>query len=226
MTGAMLTQKPSPECWAERRAAMIARQLKARGIANEALLAAMSAVPREAFVPEAKRAAAYDDSALPIAAGQTISQPFIVARMLELAEPGKGERALEVGAGSGYAAAVLGRLCARVFAIERHKALAEEAAAVLARFGAGNVEIIHGDGAEGLARAAPFDVIIVSAGGAEIPPALRAQLSIGGRLVMPVGRAPGGVQTLIRLIRTGPETFETAYFDPVVFVPLIGGKAD
>ena len=151
--------------YARDRAVMVSRHLRARGIEDPLLLAAMGAVPREAFVPEHLQEFSYEDSALPIEAGQTISQPYIVARMLELAEIKPGDKVLEVGAGSGYAAAVTSRMANKVFAIERHEELAKLAAARLKRLGYGNVEIICADGTKGLPEEAPFQAIIVSAGG-------------------------------------------------------------
>lgn len=204
-----------------RREKMAETQLVARGFKNEAIINAMRAIPREEFVPEQMRDAAYDDAALPIGEGQTISQPFVVARMIEIAEPETDDIALEVGAGSGYAAAVLGRLCAQVYAIERIERLAARAKSALSRTESNNVEIIHGDGVDGFLDKAPFDVIIVSAGGKEIPQKLKDQLSVGGRLVMPVKHGAAQILTLVR--RTGPDTFETDTFDLVMFVPLIAG---
>lgn len=204
----------------KRRRRMAEAQLAARHVAAP-VTDAMAAVPREEFLPPALREFAYEDRALPIGEGQTISQPYVVARMLALAEPEPAGRALEVGAGCGYAAAVLSRLCAEVYAVERHEALAGAAKATLARLGFDNVDIVHGDGAQGLPEQAPFDVIIVSASAAAAPDALREQLAPGGRLVMPVGRR--GYQILTRVTRTGPGSFHTEKFDEVVFVPLVSG---
>ena len=173
--------------YARDRAFMVERHLKARGIGDPLLLAAMGTVPREAFVPEHLHEFAYEDSALPIEAGQTISQPYIVARMIELAEIKPGDKVLEVGAGSGYAAAVMSRMANKVFAIERLEELAKLARARLTRLGYGNVEIIVADGTKGLPEEAPFQAIIVSAGGPHVPEALKQQLAIGGRLIIPVG---------------------------------------
>ena len=202
------------------RAVMVERHLKARGIDDPLLLEAMGTVPREAFVPEHLQEFVYEDSALPIESGQTISQPYIVARMIELAEIKPGDTVLEVGAGSGYAAAVMSRMANKVFAIERHEALAKLAAARLKRLGYANAEIICADGTKGLAEEAPFQAIIVSAGGPHVPEALKQQLAIGGRLIVPVGEF--GFQTLIRVRRTGEDRFEEEDFGAVAFVPLIG----
>ncbi|MGB6438465.1 MAG: protein-L-isoaspartate(D-aspartate) O-methyltransferase, partial [Methyloceanibacter sp.] len=206
--------------YARDRAFMVERHLKARGIDDPLLLAAMGAVPRETFVPEHLQEFVYEDSALPIEAGQTISQPYIVARMLELAEIKPGDKVLEVGAGSGYAAAVMSRMANEVFAIERHEELAKLARARLKRLGYANAEIIIADGTKGLPEEAPFQAIIVSAGGPQVPEALKQQLAIGGRLIIPIG--PFGFQTLMRVRRTGKDSFEEEDFGAVAFVPLIG----
>ncbi len=202
------------------REIMVARHLQARGIADPHVLKAMGEVPREAFVPEALGEFAYEDSPLPIEAGQTISQPYIVARMIELAEIEPGDNVLEVGAGSGYAASVMSRIAGHVHAIERHEELARLARQRVARLGYNNAEIICADGTKGLPEHAPFDAIIVSAGGPKVPEPLKNQLAIGGRLVIPVGR--GTSQTLIRVRRTGEDEFEEEDFGAVAFVPLIG----
>ena len=206
--------------YAHERAVMISRHLRARGIEDPLLLAAMGAVPREAFVPEHLQEFSYEDSALPIEAGQTISQPYIVARMLELAEIKPGDKVLEVGAGSGYAAAVMSRMANKVFAIERHEELAMLARSRLKRLGYANAEIIIADGTKGLPEEAPFQAIIVSAGGPHVPEALKQQLAIGGRLIIPVGEF--GYQTLMRVRRTGEDSFKEEDFGAVAFVPLIG----
>src|SRR5262245_48748091 len=206
--------------YAHERAVMISRHLRARGIEDPLLLAAIGAVPREAFVPKHLQEFSYEDSALPIEAGQTISQPYIVARMLELAEIKPGDKVLEVGAGSGYAAAVMSRMANKVFAIERHEELAKLAGARLRRLGYANAEIIIADGTKGLPVEAPFHAIIVSAGAPYVSEALKQQLTIGGRLIIPIG--PFGLQTLIRVRRTGESRFEEEDFGAVAFVPLIG----
>jgi protein-L-isoaspartate(D-aspartate) O-methyltransferase len=203
------------------RERMIERQIVRRGIADSRLLAALRAVPREAFVPEHLRESAYEDRPLPIAAEQTISQPYIVARMIEAAEVVPGDKVLEVGAGSGYAAALLGRIAGSVFAVERHEVLAGQARERMRRLGYDRVSILHGDGSGGLPDEAPFDAILCSASGSHVPDALRRQLRIGGRLVMPVGEADL-VQTLVKVTRTGEDRFEDAVLGAVRFVPLIG----
>jgi len=204
------------------RAIMVSRHLQARGISDPLVLAAMGAVPREAFVPESLKEFAYEDSALPIEAGQTISQPYIVARMIELLELEPGDKVLEVGAGSGYAAAVVSHIASKVFAIERHEELANEACTRLDRLGYDNAKIIFADGTKGLSEEAPFNAILVSAGGPKIPEALKQQLAIGGRMVIPVGRDIH--QTLMLVRRTGADIFEEEDHGAVTFVPLIGAE--
>jgi len=202
------------------RQTMVEHQIEARGIAEPRLLGALREVPREAFVPEGLAAFAYDDTALPIAEGQTISQPYIVAAMIDAAAIGPADRVLEVGAGSGYAAAVLSRLAGQVFAIERIGTLADAARVRLARLGYDTVTVIAGDGSGGLPGEAPFDAILVAARGPRVPDVLKRQLAIGGRLVIPVGDED--VQSLCRLTRIGEEEWTSADLGPVRFVPLIG----
>jgi protein-L-isoaspartate(D-aspartate) O-methyltransferase len=205
---------------AERRAAMVELQLARRDIGDPLVLRAMGEVPREHFVPPHLQEQAYDDGPLPIGAGQTISQPYIVAAMIQAAQVCPGARVLEVGAGSGYAAAVLARIADLVVAIERHASLAREAAARLEELGYGNCRIVTGDGSEGFAELAPYDAILVAAGGETAPEPLKRQLAIGGRLVMPVGRE--SVQTLCCLTRRGEDEWENSELGSVRFVPLIG----
>jgi protein-L-isoaspartate(D-aspartate) O-methyltransferase len=201
------------------RVEMIEEQILGRGLRDPAVLAAMAAVPREAFVPPDLADNAYEDCALPIAEGQTISQPYIVAAMLAAARLVAGDRVLEVGAGSGYAAAVISRIAAQVYGIERNDTLTRTATARLQALGYANIELATGDGSGGSPAAAPFDAIIVSAGGPRIPEALKRQLADGGRLVMPVG--PPGDQRLLRLVRHGDE-FDQDDLGGVRFVALIG----
>jgi protein-L-isoaspartate(D-aspartate) O-methyltransferase len=203
-----------------RRQEMVNRQIAARGVRDPRVLEAMRAVPREAFVPERLAEFAYDDTPLPIAEEQTISQPFVVALMAEALELRPGDRVLEIGAGSGYAAAVLGKAAGEVWAVERHGTLAAEAQERLARLGFGNVHVVQGDGTLGLAEHAPFDAIVVAAGGPEVPQALLDQLAPGGRLVIPVGKDPRE-QSLLRVRRT-EQGFVHEDLGGVRFVPLIG----
>jgi protein-L-isoaspartate(D-aspartate) O-methyltransferase len=201
---------------------MVAHHLEARGIADPLVLAAMGEVPREAFVAESLKEFAYEDSALPLEAGQTISQPYIVARMIELLELAPGDKVLEVGAGSGYAAAVMGHIAGKVYAIERHQELAELAGTRLKALGYANVEIICADGTKGLPEQAPFNAILVSAGGPKVPGTLKQQLAIGGHLVIPVGRDIH--QTLLLVHRIDKAEFEQENYGAVTFVPLIGAE--
>jgi protein-L-isoaspartate(D-aspartate) O-methyltransferase len=200
---------------------MVETQLRARGIRDERVLGAMASLPRERFVPEQRRAIAYADEALPIPAGQTISQPWIVARMTELLAPRVGDRVLDIGTGSGYQAAILALLGARVVSIERQPELAESARARLAELGFGDqVEVRLGDGSLGDPTGAPWDGILVAAAAPAIPAPLREQLSPeGGRLVIPVGNR--GRQDLLLVVRDG-DTWEERNDGPVVFVPLVG----
>jgi protein-L-isoaspartate(D-aspartate) O-methyltransferase len=207
--------------FAARREAMVERQIAARGIADPALLSAMRAVPREAFVPEAVRAFAYEDGPLPIDAGQTISQPYIVALMIEAAGVAPGSRVLEIGAGSGYAAAVLSRIANEVIAIERHRELADLAAARIAMLGYDNVRIVAGDGSAGWPDGAPYDAILAAASGSHVPDVLKRQLGIGGALIMPIG-APNEIQELVKATRRSEDAWEQESLGPVRFVPLIG----
>ena len=199
---------------------MVRDQLLDRGIADVRVLAAMARVPRERFVPGAIAARAYEDNPLPIGDGQTISQPYIVAYMTEALELGPTDRVLEIGTGSGYGAAVLGCVADEVFTIEWLAGLAEEAERRLAAFGPGNVRVRQGDGALGWPEAAPFDGISVTAAAPEIPPAILAQLAVGGRLVLPLG--PEGEQVLYRVRRIDEHTVRSEPLLDVRFVPLLG----
>lgn len=199
---------------------MVERQLVARGIRDPAVLAAMLEVPRDVFVAPGMGARAYQDGPLSIGEGQTISQPYIVALMIEAATLRRDDRVLEVGAGSGYAAAVLGRLVERVHAIERHAVLAAQAQARFDALGYDNIVLRIGDGTRGWIEGAPFDAIVVSAGTSEVPRELCAQLAIGGRMVIPIGRfAP--LQRLLRITRRGEHAFDETDLGGVSFVPLV-----
>ena len=212
---------PRDEASEAARAAMVARQLRSRGIADERVLRAMSTVPRELFVSDAQRSTAYADEALPIPAGQTISQPYMVARMTELVAPRAGSRILEIGTGSGYQTAILAILGAAIVSIERQPELAVTARERLARLGLGGaVDIRVGDGSVGDPEGAPWDGIVVTAAAPSIPTALREQLSpAGGRLVIPVGDRSR--QELMLVVRHGDE-WRDRNEGPCVFVPLVG----
>ncbi|QCB55713.1 protein-L-isoaspartate(D-aspartate) O-methyltransferase [Sphingopyxis sp. PAMC25046] len=204
----------------DRREAMVDYQVAARGVRDPHVLNAMREVPRERFVPEPLAEFAYEDTPLPIEAGQTISQPYIVALMLEAAEIQPEDRVLEIGVGSGYAAAVMSRIARRVHAIDRHEELTNLARSRMADLGYDNVVIRSGDGTQGWPENAPFDVILVAAGGPAVPEPLREQLALGGRLVIPVGDA--GEQRLMRLTRIDEESFVEDDLGAVRFVPLVG----
>lgn len=204
------------------RAEMIERQLVRRGIRDQAVLDAMGALPRELFVAPELQADAYRDDALPIASGQTISQPYMVARMTELIAPKPGMHILEVGTGSGYQAAVLATIGCDVVSIERHPDLAEAARARLAMLGLeARVRIEIGDGSLGWPAEAPFDAILVTAAAPRVPPTLRSQLADGGRLVVPVG--PLKSQELIGVTRL-QDRFDEHPFGGCIFVPLVGAE--
>lgn len=202
------------------RARMIER-LREMGIRNEAVLGAMAAVPRHIFVEEALASRAYEDTALPLGMGQTISQPFVVARMIELLLDGRKTlgKTLEVGAGCGYQAAVLAQLTSEVYAIERLGGLLEKAKANMRHLRQFNVRLKHGDGRLGMPEAAPFDSIIVAAAGMQVPPALLEQLALGGRLVLPVGTS----EQYLSLFERTSTAFVEKRLDQVRFVPLLAG---
>ena len=197
--------------------------LQRRGIRQPAVLSAMSRVPREQFIASSHRHLAYSDAPLPIAAGQTISQPYIVAYMIQTLHLSPQDRVLEIGAGSGYAAAVLSLIAAEVYTVERHQELAESAAVLLSELGFNNVRVRWGDGSLGWLEFAPYNGIIVAAGGPSVPPTLRQQLATGGRLVMPVGRWPHS-QRLVRVTRRSTHEFSREKMGAVRFVPLIGAQ--
>ena len=202
------------------RAEMVARQLRGRGIADERVLAAMGELPRESFIADERRDHAYVDGALPIAAGQTISQPYVVAWMTELLRPQPGDQVLEIGTGSGYQAAVLGKLGAKVVSFERQPELAATARETLERLGLGEaVDVRLGDGSAGDPDGGPYDGIIVTAAAPRVPEGLRWQLKDGGRMVIPVG--PRDHQELLLIERHGNDWTQRSD-GPVVFVPLVG----
>jgi protein-L-isoaspartate(D-aspartate) O-methyltransferase len=203
------------------RSRMVDEQIAFRGVTDPRVLAVMGKVPRHEFMPEALRAQAYGDHAMPIGEGQTISQPYIVALMTELLELKGDERVLEIGTGSGYQAAVLAELCQKVFTIERVKTLADKARATLDRLGYKNVVMKVYDGTYGWKEMSPFDAIIVTAAAPDVPDTLVEQLKDGGRLVIPVGERY--TQVLLKVIKS-PSGMVTKTSIPCIFVPLIGAK--
>ena len=203
------------------REAMVERQLRRRGICETPILDAFLAVPREVFVDAGHALLAYGDHPLPIEARQTISQPYIVALMIQAAGVKTGDTVLEIGAGSGYAAAVIGRIAARVIAIERQHELVDIARNRLRRLGHDNVKIVEGDGTKGWRDEAPYDAILAPASGSHVPEALIAQLAPGGRLVMPIGD-PGRVQELVKVTKQEDGVLKQENLGGVRFVPLIG----
>jgi protein-L-isoaspartate(D-aspartate) O-methyltransferase len=210
---------PMPPDPAEARRRMVELQLRRRDIVDEAVLRAMERVPRELFVPETERARAYDDAALPLPHGQTISQPYMVARIVEALAVRPGDRVLDVGTGSGYQAAVLAELGTEVITIERIPELAERARASLAEAGYPNVEVVVGDGTLGVPERAPFDAIAVAAAAPELPETLYEQLRPRGRLVVPVG---GQRAQRLEVIIRSPEGPAVVHSVPCRFVPLLG----
>lgn len=205
------------------RKRMVEEQILRRGIGAERVLAAFAEVPRELFVSADLRENAYEDRALPIASGQTISQPYVVAAMIDTADIGPADTVLEVGVGSGYAAAVISRIAAQVIAIECEASLAARAKERLAGPGYTNVEIRCGDGRLGSPRDVPFDAILVSAAAPDVPETLKQQLAIGGRLVMPVG--DDASQTMVLIVRRAIDQFIQTRLGPVRFVPLLEMEA-
>ncbi|HEU4369364.1 MAG TPA: protein-L-isoaspartate(D-aspartate) O-methyltransferase [Methylomirabilota bacterium] len=216
-------RRRGPRSFAEARERMVDLQISGRGIRDPAVLAAMRKVPRECFVSAVQADVAYDDSPLPIGAGQTISQPYVVAVMTEALGLRAGDRVLEIGTGSGYAAAVLAVIAAQVYTIERIESLAEQARRRLAELGYTNVDVRCGDGSLGWPEHAPYDAIVVTAGGPDVPRSLLRQMAVGGRLVMPVGSVPR-FQRLVRVVRTGEGTYDRETLEDVAFVPLIGAE--
>jgi len=221
----LLSSKHDPadeaSSFASLRASMVEQHIAARGVEDERVLEAMRQVPRELFLPKSLREFAYEDSPLPIGDGQTISQPYIVAFMAEALTLKGDEKVLEIGTGSGYAAAVLSEIADEVFTVERLGSLADMAAATLADLGYDNVHVLHGDGTRGWAEHAPYDAIVVAAGGPQVPESLKEQLRIGGRLVIPIG-PDQRAQELVRLTRVSAGEYRSEDIADVRFVPLIG----
>ncbi len=201
------------------RLRMVEEQLRARGLRDERVLAAMAKVPREEFISAADSANAYGDHPLPIGAGQTISQPYIVAAMVEALELRPQDRVLEVGTGTGYQAAIVSELAGEVWTIERHAELATRASEILERLGYANVHVVHGDGSLGLPQHAPFDKILVAAAAPHIPDSLVAQLADGGRLVIPVGNR---AEQQVQVVRKLGDQITISAQDACRFVPLVG----
>jgi protein-L-isoaspartate(D-aspartate) O-methyltransferase len=215
----MICDMTEPTPFAQERRLMVEIQLRHRGIRDQRVLDAMLNVPRHEFVPSTLLRAAYDDRPLPLGEAETISQPYIVAAMTEAARVQPGDKALEVGTGSGYQAAILAYLSARVYSVERNAALAKTASDRLARLGYDGVEVIVGDGSEGYPAAAPYAVIIVTAAAPDLPPALLEQLAEEGRLVIPVGDLRH--QDLLLYHKQAGQV-KTRVLDPCQFVPLVG----
>ena len=212
---------PKEDPWAQTRREMVQVQLASRGIRDRRVLEVMGRIPRERFVPEACRSEAYEDRALPLRLGQTISQPYMVAYMTELLDPRPGMRVLEVGTGSGYQCAVLASLAGWVHSVERLSDLASRAERLLAELGIESVTVHRGDGSLGLPSEAPFERILVTAGAPQVPQALVEQLSVGGRLVVPVGGS--GQQVVVRVDRSKGRFVETPGL-ACRFVRLVGGQ--
>jgi protein-L-isoaspartate(D-aspartate) O-methyltransferase len=203
-----------------RRERMVEDQIARRGVRDPRVLAALRKIPRQAFVPEGLKNVAYEDEPLPIGEGQTISQPYIVGFMTEALALAGGEKVLEIGTGSGYQTAVLAELAAEVYTVEVVEILSGRARAALERLGYANVRFKTGDGAEGWAEFAPYDAIMVTAAPISVPPALRDQLKVGGRMIIPVG---GDGQTLV-LVRRGEDGFKDRDLLAVRFVPLVNER--
>lgn len=212
------------DAFANARERMVVEQIAARGIEDPALLAAFRAVPRDQFVAPELHPRAYTDGPLPIGFGQTISQPYIVALTIAAAGIKAGDKVLEIGAGSGYAAAVIGQVAADVIAVERVPELANSAAARMEQLGFRNVRIVEGDGTLGWPAEAPFDAIVAAASGSEVPQPLIDQLKPGGTLVMPVG-AHWWAQSLVKIVKQADGSTTREDLCAVRFVPLIGGNA-
>jgi protein-L-isoaspartate(D-aspartate) O-methyltransferase len=216
----ILAQEPDP--FASRRRDMVERQILARGVKDIRVLRAMEKVPRHLFVPKRYRAVAYGDHALPIGAGQTISQPYIVAYMTEALDLGPGEKVLEIGTGSGYQAAVLAELVKEVYTIEIIETLGKRARETLDKLGYGNIHLMIGDGYQGWPDASPFDAVIVTCAPEEVPSALVQQLKEGGRMILPIGKA-GAVQRLVRAVKKDGRLVRQKVMD-VRFVPMVRGR--
>lgn len=217
-----MNSRIDPAVFSTLRQQMVDSQLSARGIRDERVLDAMARVPRHEFAPERYREQAYEDHPLPIGEEQTISQPFIVALMLEALRLSPSDKVLEVGTGSGYLTALLAEMTAQVISIERHAVLADQARAAITKLGYNNVRIITGDGSRGFAESAPYDVIVVSAAAPALPPELVAQLAEGGRMIIPVGSED---TQQLQLIEKRNGEARITFRELCRFVPLIPGEA-
>ncbi len=215
----MTRNEPSEERWSQLRLDMVDRQLRSRGIRDKRVLDAMSTIPRHRFIPPERRCDAYEDRALPVRCGQTISQPYIVAYMTEQLEVSESDSVLEIGTGTGYQTAVLARLCRHVHSVERIAELQAQAQTTLGELNITNITFSLGDGSVGLPKIGPFDRIVVTAGAPGIPKPLTEQLADGGRMVLPVGGPHE--QTIVRVVRQGSRTVETPSL-ACRFVKLIG----
>jgi len=215
-----MTSSATPDRYFSRRQQMVETQLRSRGIVDERVLSAMSRVPRHLFAPEQYRAQAYEDHPLPIPEGQTISQPYIVALMLEALALSPADKVLEIGTGSGYVTALLSEMVAQVVSIERHAPLADSARSLLAELGYGNVRVVVGDGSRGFPESAPYDAILVSAAAPELPQELVDQLAEGGRMIIPVGREES---QQLQFIYSENGEIRTRLRELCRFVPLISG---
>ncbi len=220
---AAMHAEPESDDFARQRQEMVQSQLQRRGIRDQRVLAAIARIPRQEFVPLDLRSQAYDDHPLPIGQEQTISQPYIVALMLEYLRIEPGDVVLEIGTGSGYQTALLAELAARVYSIERHRFLAQSASSMLAGLGYSNVAVVIGDGSEGLQEHAPYDRIVVSAAAHSIPPALIAQLGDGGRMIIPVGSEQSQE---LQLLRKENGSAVVSSLEGCRFVPLMPGTAE
>jgi protein-L-isoaspartate(D-aspartate) O-methyltransferase len=216
-----MSSETQSEQFAAKRELMVSTQLRARGISDERVLAAMASVPRHEFVAEDYHEQAYEDHPVPIGEGQTLSQPYIVAIMLQALSLTGSEKVLEIGTGSGYQTALLAQLAGEVYSVERHASLAQSAENVLHRLGYGNVNVLVGDGSHGLPAQAPFDAIVVSAAAPRIPPPLFEQLREGGRMIVPVGPAHAQQLQLVRKQQGRPVIDD---LEGCRFVPLVGGQ--
>jgi protein-L-isoaspartate(D-aspartate) O-methyltransferase len=217
----MASDSEQQERFEKKRLAMVDMQIARRGIEDPLVLNAMRTVPRESFLSTDMREHAYEDGPLPILEKQTISQPYIVACMIDELKLTGGEKVLEIGTGSGYAAAVLAQIANQVVTLERHKSLADSARQTLHKLGYNNIDVIHTDGTLGWPEAAPYNAIVETAGAPSVPGALKDQLAVGGRILIPVGSSTTE-QSLVRITRVSPDEYHEEHLLGVRFVPLMG----